>query len=108
MLIARSFIGLKQLNETFTCLKMTPFNMSEKNATEIGKKIHDAEPTFEAAYFKKIDFSNDMVAVFGLSKFQEAMVSGHTIQHRTIWPTLSMNLAIDCLVQISHPLFCFV
>jgi hypothetical protein len=66
---------LETLESTFECLKVTPFNFPSVDAREVEQKLKDQVPHFEPAYFRRLNFDQALVSVFGLSKFQEIIVS---------------------------------
>jgi len=68
-------VGLDKLQSTFSCLKVTPFNFPSADAHEVEQKLKDAVPNFEPVYFRKLNFDQPLVSVFGFSKFQEIIVS---------------------------------
>ena len=63
------------MQSTFQCLKVSPFNLLSVDAREIDQKLHDQVPSFDPSYFRKLDFTQELVSVFRLSKFHEVIVS---------------------------------
>lgn len=74
-LYAVNCVGLTTMQSTFECLKVSPFNLPSEDAREVEQKLHKEVPRFDPTYFKKLTFDEDLVSVFGLSKFQSVLVS---------------------------------
>jgi hypothetical protein len=100
---------LETLESTFECLKVTPFNFPSVDAREVEQKLKDQVPNFEPAYFRRLNFDQALVSVFGLSKFQEIIVSTFAectcaISWGTLLPIFGTHINVINLIN----LICFL
>lgn len=97
---------MEALESTFECLKVTPFNFPSVDAREVEQKLKAQVPTFQPAYFRKLNFDQALVSVFELTKFQEIIVSTcaectcATLGWGNLFPRFKLHINLINLIHV--------